>query len=458
MTAAIAARSQLETVRALAGELIARDRWSRGRLLADRDERLSELVRHAVTASPYYRETLGPDAPRRPLSELPTLSKTTLMDQWDRIVTDPRLRLDGVEAHATGPSAAERHLDEFRVVSTSGSSGLRGTFVYGARDWALWIAAHLRVFARLGIGPDTRLVAIGAPGPTHLTRQLFSIFQSGRETPRLSVLTPPAALVEALNAYRPEAVLGYASLWALLADAQLEGRLRIHPRVALLGGEPLTEDVRRRIGEAWGIEPANVYATTEAPIVAVGDGRHAGLDITEDLLVVEVVDADYQPVAAGVAGERVLVTSLANRCQPLIRYELSDRVTLDGAPNPSGRPYAQIATVDGRAADTLHLPARAGGQVALLPYALAAPFAELPAVRQYQIVYHPDRLQVRLVLRPAAADVRERVRGALRDALVAAGAVPPRIDIECVAELEREPGPAAKLKLVKSMIGRRVAG
>jgi phenylacetate-coenzyme A ligase PaaK-like adenylate-forming protein len=452
MTAPTAVRSQLEAVRALAADLIARDRWSRDRLLADRDERLSALLRHAVTSSPYYRETLGPDAPQRPLHDLPTLSKATLMAHWDRIVTDPRLRLEAVEAHATGPAAAERHHDEFRVVSTSGSSGLRGMFVYGEQDWALWIAAHLRVFARLGIGPDTRLVAIGAPGPTHLTNQLFSVFHSGRAAPRLSVLTPPDAIVEALNAYRPEAVIGYASVWALLADAQLEGRLRIHPRVALFGGEPLTEDIRRRVGAAWGIEPANVYATTEAPIVAVSDGRHAGLDITEDLLVVEVVGADNRPVATGVAGEKVLVTSLGNRCQPLIRYELSDRVTPAGAGNPSGRPYAQISTIDGRAADTLHLPARAGGQVTLLPYALAAPFAELPAVRQYQIVHHPDRLHVRLVLRPAAADVRERVRAALRDTLVAAGAVPPRIDVECVAELEREPGPAAKLKLVKSTV------
>jgi phenylacetate-coenzyme A ligase PaaK-like adenylate-forming protein len=455
VTAATAGRSQLETVRALAGELIARDGWSRDRLLGDRDERLSELLRHAVTASPYYRETLGPDAPQRPLHELPTLSKATLMDQWDRIVTDPRLRLASVEAHASGPAAAERHLDEFRVVSTSGSSGLRGTFVYAAPDWALWIAAHLRAFARLGIGPGTRLAAIGAPGPTHLTRQLFSIFQAG-EAPRLSVLTPLDTIVEALNAYRPEAVVGYASLWALLADAQLEGRLRIHPRGALLGAEPLTEDIRRRIGAAWAIEPASVYATTEAPIVAAGDGRHDGLDISDDLLVVEVVDRDNRPVAAGVAGEKVLVTSLANRCQPLIRYELSDRVTLAAGRNPSGRPYARIATVDGRTADALHLPARAGGQVELLPYALAAPFAGLPAVRQYQIVHHPGRLHVRLVLRPDAADVRDRVRGALRDALVAAGAVPPRIDVECVAELEREPGPAAKLKLIKSCTPERM--
>jgi phenylacetate-CoA ligase len=440
--------SAIERVRALAAELTARDDWSRDQLLEHRRRALADLLRHATAASPYYRERLGPDAPERPLHELPTLSKATLVEQWDRIATHPQLRLAAVEAHATGPTAADPYLDRFRVVSTSGAGGLRGTFVYDRPEWATWIAAHLRVFKRLGIGPETKLVAIGAPGPTHLTRQLFSIFHAARgDAPRLSVLTPLAEMVEALNAYQPEAAIGYASVWALLADEQLAGRLSIRPRAALFGGEPLTEDIRRRIDAAWGIEPADVYASTEAPIVAVSDGRRPGLEISEDLLIVEVVDAEDRPVAAGVPGHKVLVTNLVNRAQPLIRYELSDRVTLAGA----RRLYTQIASVDGRTADTLHLPARGGGLMALLPYRLAAPFAELPAVRQYQIVYHPDRLHVRLVLRPSdsARDVRARVHAALGDAIAAAGAIAPRIDVECVAELEREPGPAAKLKLIK---------
>jgi hypothetical protein len=41
---------------------------------------------------------LGPDAAdgEVPLAELPTLPKATLMDNFDRIVTDPRLRLAGL--------------------------------------------------------------------------------------------------------------------------------------------------------------------------------------------------------------------------------------------------------------------------------------------------------------------------------------------------------------------------
>src|SRR5439155_6898755 len=84
-------------------ELLARDGWSREQLEAYRRTRLESIVRHAVSASPYYREALGPHGHEAPLEELPTLSKATLMDEFDRLVTDPRLTLEHVEAHVAGP-------------------------------------------------------------------------------------------------------------------------------------------------------------------------------------------------------------------------------------------------------------------------------------------------------------------------------------------------------------------
>jgi hypothetical protein len=74
-------------------ELMAHDHWTRDELLAYQQGLVRTLIRHAVTRSPYYREVLGVGAPERPLAELPTLPKTTLMAEFDRIVTDQRLRL-----------------------------------------------------------------------------------------------------------------------------------------------------------------------------------------------------------------------------------------------------------------------------------------------------------------------------------------------------------------------------
>ncbi|MFL5853896.1 MAG: hypothetical protein ACJ77G_15640 [Solirubrobacteraceae bacterium] len=44
-----------------------------------------------------------------------------------------------------------------------------------------------------------------------------------------------------------------------------------------------------------------------------------------------------------------------------------------------------------------------------------------------------------------------RVEAELHETLAAAGAVPPPIDVRVVDALQREPGAAAKLKLIKSV-------
>ena len=187
------------------------------------------------------------------------------------------------------------------------------------------------------------------------------------------------------------------------------------------GSEPLTAEMRDRIREAWGIDPAEWYATTEAPTIASSTPEHPrALEIFEDQYVVEIVDDRNRPVPPGTAGAKVLVTNLENRTLPLIRYELADRVIESPEPNPAGRPYRHLAGIDGRTADTLTFPARDGGTVAVLPLRMGAPFARLPAVRQFQIVHEPGRLEIRLVLDPQApAGTPDQVRAAVAGVLEA---------------------------------------
>jgi phenylacetate-coenzyme A ligase PaaK-like adenylate-forming protein len=171
--------------------------------------------------------------------------------------------------------------------------------------------------------------------------------------------------------------------------------------------------------------------------------------------VIEVVDEHGRPVPPGVPGHKVLLTNLVNHAQPLIRYELTDSVTLAGGPNPLGLPYARIAAIDGRSDDIITLPAPAGGEVAVHPAHLHEPFGSLPEVRQYQILHDPVGLHVRLVLRPSAPpDTPARVHAALSHALRAAGASPPAIQVTPVPEIQRDTGHGAKFKLVKTTVRR----
>ena len=98
------------------------------------------------------------------------LTKQTLMEQFDRVAADPRLRLAAVEAHAASGDPGSRLGDEFHVFSTSGTTGRRGLFPQTASEFERWMAAAWRARGRIGLDAGARVVGIGAPTPLHITR------------------------------------------------------------------------------------------------------------------------------------------------------------------------------------------------------------------------------------------------------------------------------------------------
>jgi phenylacetate-coenzyme A ligase PaaK-like adenylate-forming protein len=336
------------------------------------------------------------------------------MDSFDRIVTDPRLRRDQVEAHLAGADPGRPVLGSYRVFATAGTTGLRGLFAYSDQELATWVATCLRGMAVWGLTPATRLAGIGSPSPLHISNQLYAVLLAGRPggMPRLTV-TPLPEMVAAPNAYQPEALTAYPSIAAQLAEAQLDGQLRIAPTLVATTSEVLTADMRHRIHAAWSLDPIDFYGTTEAAVPAAGRQHQTGMDILEDLVIIESVDPHNHPVPPGTPGHKVLLTNLVNHAQPLIRYELTDSITLADTPNPLGLPYTRITAIDGRSDDIITLPAPAGAQVPIHPFRLRAPFAALPDLRQYQIHHDQTALHVRVVLRPSAArDTLQGIRSA----------------------------------------------
>jgi phenylacetate-CoA ligase len=332
--------------------LSARDRVARADIEAGQQRSLDALVAHARERSSYYRELLpSPDGPVE-LRTLPTLDKATLMDRWDEIVCDARLRRDTLLERLAEPPSAEPYLGEYRVMSTSGSSGRRGLFVYDAAGGVAYVAQFLRVTALTGSAmweQHLRVGVVSAGDPRHASAQIaMACAALGLvEFRPLPVTLPLERIVAGLNDYQPDVLHAYASYAALLADEQRAGRLRIAPRLVTSGSELLTADMARRVEAAFGIAAFDFYSATEG-LWAAQCPQHAGFHLFEELAIVENVDAANQPVPAGEPGARVLLTNLANRVQPLIRYEIPDAVTVDPEPCPCGRTLKRLSTVHGR--------------------------------------------------------------------------------------------------------------
>ena len=440
-------------VEALTIAMAARERWPRERLLEFQQARLRETVRHAVTNSPYYRDVIG-DVRNGPIDvkHLPVLTKKTMMAEFDRIVTDRRLTLIEAERHLTSTAAAQPLLGEYRVVGSGGTTGQRGVVIFDQHAWDVCIANLLQMLKVQGVSQGTRVLGIGAPTPLHVTNRLFAELRARNNAPRLAVTTPLPEMIAALNSYQPEALITYPSVIRRLAEAQQEGQLRIAPRQFTSVAETLTPNVRDLARATWGARVLNAYASTEANLIGVECPWSTGVHLVEDRVVVEIVDEDNQPVPAGVAGHKVLVTNLFNRAFPLIRYEMSDIVMVADGLCPCGRPHLRLSSIQGRQEDILKLPARNGGWVNVHAGLLGETLLLIREVRQYQLAPRGKGLHVRVVLRDATQQPETllSVRRALGVELDRLGAPVDSITVEAVSEIKRVGG-GAKEKLVSPL-------
>ncbi len=445
---------------ALERSLQQHERWTRERLEQHQQASLERLVTHAREKSPFYGRALSGIAERGVrLEELPTLDKRTMMDNWDDIVTDRRLRIAQAEYYIEHTKRDDHHLGEYRICATAGSTGRKGVFAWNRREWSTALATVLRYSAFIGARPAvrsrTRVASIAASSPIHTTSLMSAALDVGMtKLKRLDATVPIGDLVKALNDFQPEVINAYPSIASLLALEQIAGRLEISPRAVCTLGEVRTQEMTSRIRDAWGTDPFNCYGMTEIGVFGCDDEHHAGIHPFEDLVIVEIVDEDGRAVEPGITGYKVLITSLYNFTQPLIRYEVSDLLTIAPDPCPCGRPFRLIEDVEGRSDDLLELPGERGRPVTVHPLHLRSPMATLSGIRQYQFVQEADGLHLLVVLLPDAngADAVDVVRRAVADKLAVVGVDPAILVVHSVDEIPRAATHANKFKLVRSNV------
>ena len=434
-------------------------------------ERLDDLVRFARDHSTFYRERFA-DVPvgRVSLEHLRPVTKHELIRRYDDWITDPAATGAALWDFALDPARIEEDfLGRYMTWTTSGSSGVLGIFLQDA------LASEVLAALNLGRGylPHARPSELAARTWRSLRgreRQAWIYIAEGRtpehavirrrrRNPRyarqsqiISVLEPTPALVERLNQYQPTVLGSYPSTVALLAEEQLAGRLRIRPRVVTMGGENVDDATRERIRNAFGVAAHEQYSTAETGSIAFR--CHAGwFHVNDDWVVLEPVDAELRPVPPGTASHSVLVTSLANRVQPIIRYQLNDSVVVAPAPCPCGSPLTAVR-VEGRVGDPLTFPTTVGstadvprlGILNLLRY-------RAEGIHRFQVIQTaPSTLEVRLQVRDGhdAERVWQDVEGHLHSLEATHGLVPLRVTRS--AELPRPDPRSGKFPQVWSTV------
>ncbi len=308
-------------------------------------KRLAHVVDYAKARVPFYQKKLAgiSGADLKSVDDIRRLPVTTKQDLRD--------------GYPYGFLAV--HKDEIaRIHGSSGTTG-KMTFVpYSRNDLRNWTRLVARFLVAGGLRPgDLVQISFG-----------YGLFTGGFGL-HYGVEEVGAAVVPAAsgNTERQLAILkdlrpiglvctpSYALTLGEAIRAHGMGPGDLGLKLGFFGGEPWTDELRRRIEEDTGLFATDNYGLSEVigPGAAGECVERNGQHFSEDHFLVECLDPDtLEPVAPGVKGELV-ITTLTKEGMPVIRYRTRDISSLDHTPCPCGRTGVKMSRVTGRSDDML---------------------------------------------------------------------------------------------------------
>ena len=376
-----------------------RSQWQTPAALAElQSARLKQFLSAAARTVPYYRELFARSGfdPQRvssvaDLGSLPFLTKALV-----------RENVAALKSAVAGP---------LKRYNTGGSSGEPLVFFMGKDRISHDVAAKWRAtrWWNVDIG-DPEIVLWGSPVELGAQDRMKNV----RDRVFRSKLLPAFDMSDArmddflaeIRSFRPRMMFGYASALAMLcAHARKRGVALsdLGVRVAFATGETLYPDQRQIIEETFAAPVANGYGSRDAGFIA-HQCAAGSLHVSAEHVVVELIDADGKIVAPGEQGE-IVVTHMATRDFPFIRYRTGDVAVYARATCKCGRGLPVLETVFGRSTDFIRT--RSGNAMHAL--ALIYEVRDHPGVRAFKYIQDEDlSIELQIVPGPEFSDELER--------------------------------------------------
>lgn len=203
-------------------------------------------------------------------------------------------------------------------------------------------------------------------------------------------------VAELVRVHRPSVIVGVPTMLLAIAERLIQEGFdpaEAEVRRLVCIGEPLRNQdfslapLGRRLEEIWHARLFSTYASTELATTFSECEAGLGGHVHADLVHVEIVDDEGNPVEPGLPGE-VVVTPLQVEGMPLLRYRTGDIATLHAEPCPCGRNSPRLGPILGRKSQVLKFKG-----TTVFPPAIFAVLQEMREVRGFYIEV-TDRFQL----------------------------------------------------------------
>jgi len=291
-----------------------------------------------------------------------------------------------------------KRLRGVNVGMSSGTSGNRGVEIV-TRAEEMYMKAAL--FARFDFPKGEKLnlafiLRVSAPA--------FNLNVFGHKLTYISQLDTIEGISAKLEALNPNVISAPPSMLKMIAREAEAGRLNINPKKLVSYAEILHPDVKGYLAEVFRCPVHEIYKCTEGPIAI--SCSHGSLHINEDMVLVETLNFDGSRTEPGKPCQRLVVTDLHKKSQPIIRYELNDIVTISPHKCSCGSSFRVIESIQGRADDIFWAKSeKTGGWQYIFPdYISRAVNTASEEIDEYQVVQSaPDEVLVRVRLLAGAS-------------------------------------------------------
>jgi phenylacetate-CoA ligase len=308
--------------------------------------RLRAVLESAYRSVPHYRESMhevgyNPFRDYRGPADLQRLP----------ITTKQVLKQKGIEAFTREGGSLTACFRDY----TSGSTGIPLIVYRNAHERSMQIAKWLRVLFLNGYSVFDKVMSLTGASRLREGRSLIQKFGLFRRQP-VDYSSSPGNMIDKLLAYRPDVLYGGRSYIEMMCLEMERRKIGPVPLKLLIATNEMIRDGSRELcRKFFDVELTESYGSVEMGVMAFETPERQGLRLCEDLTYFEFLDDKGNPVPSGGIG-RVVVTDLAGKQMPFIRYEQGDRVEFDEIRDPDGRARRIIRRILGRDDDYVLLP------------------------------------------------------------------------------------------------------
>lgn len=313
-------------------------------------EKLRELLIHANENTKYYQKLFSENN----FSALSSISFKDLKKipvQTKKSITTNFANIKSSDFNSHAP----------RITRTSGSTGEPFTIYHSGLAHTYLRALNFTAWSQSGYNLGDKYATFSGgsllPDSIGFKQSIYSYLLNAKPLPSYHLSKDRfISYLKKLQRRKIPYIYGYASaLYDFAKTVHMAGFNISFVKGVFSSSDMLYPQQREIIEKVFGTKVIDIYGNPESGLISYECKNHDGFHYGMQNCLVEIVDEQGELLKEGEVG-RIIVTSLNNKCFPIIRYDTGDVGSLSSDPCSCGSGLILIKNLGGRSRDYIILP------------------------------------------------------------------------------------------------------